>query len=289
MDIIYNMQREMLRRGYSSRTICTYIECIKQFMKFNKKDLKCTTKADLKAYIDMYIDKGCSGSTVNVNLSALKFLFENMLNKRLTLKICYSKTPKTLPVFLTKEEVIALFNAVNNEKHSLILEIIYAAGLRVSEITNLKVRDLEFDRCIGWVRRGKGDKDRPFIIAKILKPRLIDYIKNNNIDNGSYLFTGRNGKISVRTIQEVLKHAAKKAGIKKNIHPHSLRHSFATHLIENGYDVAAIQPLLGHNSSETTLRYIHMADPKMISIVSPYDELNLKKLNSSPMKSKDGN
>ena len=274
MDITYTMQREMLRRGYSNRTVHSYTHCIKSFMKFYKKDLKYTSKLDIKNFLDFHIDKGHAGNTLNVNLNALKFLFEEILNKKLTLKIRYSKVPKTVPVFLTKEEVKKLFEVTKNEKHKLILEILYSAGLRVSEVTNLKVSDLEFDRDMGWIRKGKGNKDRPFIIANLLKNKLISFINNNKLHFDSYLFSGNNNpKYSIRSIQEIVKKSAKLAKITKNIHPHSLRHSYATHLIENGYDVSSVQSLLGHNSAETTMIYVHMANPQLIKIKSPYDNL----------------
>jgi len=273
MDSIYLMQKEMLRRGYSQRTIITYTQCIRQFMRYNREDIRKATKLDIKNYIDKHVEKKNSGSTLNVNINAIKFLMEEILNKKITLKIRYSKTPKTMPIFLTKDEVKQLFNAINNEKHKLILELIYSAGLRVSEVINLKNCDFEFERMIGWVRNGKGNKDRPFIIAKCLKEKLENYIRNNCEFTNSFLFSGRNStKLSVRSIQEIVKKAANKAGIKKNVHPHTLRHSYATHLIENGYDVATVQPLMGHNSAETTLGYVHMANPKLIKVISPYDE-----------------
>lgn len=270
----------MLRRGYSPRTIQSYCWCINKFMGFCKKELNHIKKADIQEYIDNNIEKGNAGNTINLHLNAIKFLFEEILLKRLTLKIKYSKTPATLPVFLTKEEVLRLFAAIENEKHRLMLELIYSAGLRVSELLNLKKQDLDFERGFGWVRRGKGGKDRPFIIAKTLEDRLKKHI-GENCNTTEYLFVGRNdNRLTVRTVQEIVKNAAKKAGIQKNIHPHSLRHSFATHIIENGYDVATLQPLLGHNSAETTMRYIHMADPRMIKIVSPYDLLKKDEKNA---------
>lgn len=274
MDIIYNMQREMLRRGYSPRTITTYTQYIKSFLDFCKKDIRKITKLDIKNYIDKYVDKQSSGNTINIILNSIKFLFEEILNRKLTLKIKFSKVPKTAPIFLTKEEMKKLFDAVENEKHLLILELLYSAGLRVSEVINLRKCDFEFERGIGWVRKGKGMKDRPFIIAKLLEQKLKDYIKKNCNEINSFLFLGYNNRVlSVRSVQEIVKRAAKKAGINKNIHPHSLRHSYATHLIENGYDVNTIQPLLGHNNAETTMRYVHMANPKMIKVISPYDNL----------------
>lgn len=231
--------------------------------------------------MDYLIDKAVCGNTLNVHLCSLKFVMEEILCKRVMLRIKYSKTPNTMPVFLTKQEVIMLFNAVVNPVHKLILELIYSAGLRVSEVVNLKKKDFEFDRKIGWVRKGKGNKDRPFIIARCLEQRLKNHLSDTCNESYSYLFSGRKGShLHMRSVQEIVKQAAKKAGIGKNIHPHSLRHSFATHLIENNYDVATLQPLLGHNSAETTMVYVHMASPVMISVKSPYDSLQEIKNNN---------
>jgi site-specific recombinase XerD len=167
--------------------------------------------------------------------------------------------------------VVRLFDAIDNPTHRLVLELMYSAGLRVGELVELRRRDIDFENSIGWVRRGKGGKDRPFIIAKCISGRLRVHI--SAISPDSYVFAGRNGHLTIRSVQEIVRHATKKAGIMKKVHPHSLRHSFATHLIENGYDVVAVQPLLGHSSAETTQVYVHMATPVKIGVRSPYDEL----------------
>lgn len=234
------------------------------------------TKKDITDYLDLMIDRGAAGNTINVHVNALKFLFTEILRRRLMLWIRYSKKPKTMPVFLSKEEIIRLFAAVDNPKHRMILELLYSAGLRVSEVVNLKKQDFDFSRGIGWVRHGKGAKDRPFIIARCLAPRLKAHIDYNCKDSDC-LFIGRKRvHLHIRSVQEIVKQAACKAGIHKKIHPHSLRHSFATHLIENGYDVCAVQPLLGHSNADTTMVYVHMASPALLSVKSPYDSLLIK-------------
>ncbi|MFH1072368.1 MAG: site-specific tyrosine recombinase/integron integrase [Nanoarchaeota archaeon] len=274
MDILYELKKEGLRRGLSQRTIVTYAFCVRKFMQYCKKDWRKVTKKDIKDYMDVLVERGLTGSTLNVHLNALKFVFEEILCKRIMLRIHYSKTPKTLPVFLTKEEVIRLFNAVENSTHKLILELLYSAGLRVSEAVSLQKKDLEFERGIGWVRKGKGRKDRPFIIARCIAEKLKAHVAALCSTPDSYLFPGRKGRhLHTRSVEVIVKQAAKRAGIEKHVHPHTLRHSFATHLIENGYDVAAVQPLLGHNSAETTMVYVHAASPAMIKVKSPYDEL----------------
>jgi site-specific recombinase XerD len=275
MDELYSLKRIALRRGLSQKTILTYSDCVKLFMRHCKKDLKCVTKKDVTDYLDRLIDRKACGSTLNVNLCALKFLFGEVLHRRLLVRIKYSKKPVALPVFLTKEEVLRLFSSVENKTHRLILELIYSAGLRVGEVVKLKPVDFDFSRSIGWVRRGKGGKDRPFIIAKVLCPKLEEYMKSTG-ERGAqnYLFAGRNNThLSIRSVQEIVYAATRKSGILKRVHPHTLRHSFATHLIENGYDVAAVQPLLGHSSAETTMSYVHMASPVLLSVKSPYDDL----------------
>jgi|SRR3989344_2544387 len=276
MDAINLMEREMLRRNYSLKTIKTYSYCVNKFLKQYKNNPRKISKKDINDYLNNLLEKKSCGNTINVNLNALKFLLEEILNKKFVSRIKYSKTPKRLPEFLSKDEVVKLINVIENNKHKLMVKLLYGAGLRVSELTNLKVKDLELNNNYGWVRHGKGNKDRLFIIPNLLKNELIEHINKNNLDNDSWLFTTYNGHISTRTIQEIIKKATKKAKLNKKIHPHSLRHSYATHLIEDGYDLTLVQSLLGHKSPETTMVYVHMANPKLLSVKSPLDNLQLE-------------
>ena len=272
MDVIELIKKECLRRGLSRKTIITYCQCVKQFLRKCHKEPRKITKKDIKDYIDHLLEKDACGNTINVHLNSLKFLLEEILCKRILLKIKYSKTPKEMPTVLTKEEVIRLIKAIKNPRHKLMIELMYSAGLRLSELVKLKVTDLELSKNFGWVRHGKGNKDRPFILAENLKEKLKAHIKENKLTY--YLFQGRNSHIHQRTIQEIVKKAAEKAEIQKKTHPHTLRHSFATHLVENDYDVSQVQSLLGHGSPQTTMQYVHMASPKIISVQSPYDSLS---------------
>jgi integrase/recombinase XerD len=273
MDVVELIKREGFRRGLSQKTILTYCYCVKQFLNQTNKEIKKIKKSDIKEYLYQLKEKGLSSNSLNVYLNALKFLLQEILGKSVLLNIRYSKRPKTLPVFLSKEEVRQLINAIENSKHKLMIELMYSADLRLSELVNLKVQDLELSKNYGWVRHGKRNKDRLFVIADRLKQNIKNHIKEDDLKYFSYLFKGRKNHISQRTVQEIVKQAAKKAKINKNVHPHTLRHSFATHLIENNYSVYDVQSLLGHNSSETTMTYVHMANPKMINIISPYDKL----------------
>lgn len=276
MDIPELIRKEGLRRGLSHKTIKTYRQCVKKFFMQCPKDPKEIKKQDIKDYLDKMIEKGSCGNTINVNLNALKFLYGQILNKRLMLRIKFSKTPKTKPVFLSKEEVLRLIDAIKNPKHRLMVKLIYSAGLRVNELVSLKPEHFDFKNNYGWVRKGKGNKDRMFMIAESLKKELAEHIAKYCSNDSVYLFRGNNGHITTATMRAIVKKAAKAAGIKKSVHPHTLRHSFSTHLIENGCDVASVQSLLGHASAETTMTYVHMASPKMISIKSPLDSIQIK-------------
>jgi site-specific recombinase XerD len=219
-------------------------------------------------------ERGKAGSTLNVNLQALKFFFCQIMNKKMKIYLKYSKESKKLPVVLSKEEIKKLLDNIINSKHRFIIAFLYSCGLRVSELVNLRVRDLELERGFGWVRNGKGAKDRMFIVSEKLKEQLKRIILNRDVNEFVFL-TNKNQSYDVNTIYMIIKHASKTSGISKykNIHPHTLRHSFATHLIENGYTISDVQHLLGHASSETTTVYIHTAANNMINIKSPLDEL----------------
>ncbi len=270
------LKKECRRRGYSLRTVSTYVYCINRFLKHVNKRMNLITKKDIRDYLDYLLDKGRSGNTLNTYLMAIKFLFENVLKRRIWVDFKYSKLRKRLPVVLSKEEAVLLFNAIKNPKHKLMIQFMYSSGLRVSEVVNLKVRDLEINRGFGFVRGGKGNKDRMFIVADVLKERLKKLIDDEGLTPNDYLFSSnRREKYSARTMEEIIKHASVSLGIssRKNISCHTLRHSFATHLIENNYSVSDVQSLLGHKSPDTTMIYVHTASNNVMRIKSPIDEL----------------
>lgn len=245
------IRREAFRRGYSNKTIITYCHCVKKFLHWVQKDLKMITKQDVKDYLLQRAEKGAPGNTINVYLQSIKFFFEECLHRKITPNIKYSKIPKKLPVFLTKEEVIRLLSSISNQKHKLMVGLLYSAGLRVSELLNLKAGDLVLEQQYGWVRQGKGKKDRIFLIAGKLKEELSNIIAMAAPEE--YLFSSWNGRMNPQTVRKILATTIRKAHIAKKVHPHTLRHSFATHLLENGYAVTDVQPLLGHSRIETTM------------------------------------
>ena len=180
MDVEERIRKEGFRRNYSYRTIQSYHESVRKFLEAVKKPLKEISKKDIREYLENMAERGKAGSTLNNRLNALKFFFSGILGKRINVNLKYSRIPKKLPVVLSKEEVIKLINAITNSKHRFIISFMYSTGVRVSELTNIKVRDLELERRFGWVRLGKGGKDRIFIIAEKLLNRLREIINNKN-------------------------------------------------------------------------------------------------------------
>ncbi len=274
MDIPERIRKEGMRRMYSYRTIQAYQDHVRRFLENIQKPLKEISKKDIREYLENMAERGKAGSTLNIHLNALKFFFWACLGKRINVDLKYSKIPNKLPVVLSKEEVRKLFDAIKNEKHKFMIAFMYSTGVRVSELTNIHIGDLELERNFGWVRHGKGDKDRMFVVSEKLREGLLKMTENKKPED--FLFvTNKNQKYDVQSVYKIIKNASRNSGISryKNVHPHTLRHSFATHLIENGYSIGDVQHLLGHASPETTTVYIHTASSKMLGIKSPLDEL----------------
>ncbi len=268
------IRKEGLRRGLRPKTIHTYQQCVERFFRQCHKDPFEIRKENIKEFLDKLIERDSPGNTINVYLNALKFFYNEILHRKLTINIRFSKTSKRLPEFLTQEEINRLLNAISNPKHKLLIGVLYSSGMRISELLNLKVQDLNLQNKYGWIRNGKGGKDRPFIIAEQLREDLNSWISQNNLISDNYLFFSYGQKqYDDSSVREIIKKAAKNAKITKHIHPHTLRHSFATHLIENGYALTEVQPLLGHSRIETTMVYTHLASPKLCHVKSPYDSL----------------
>ena len=276
VDLDKAVTRECRRRRYSETTIKTYLYCIHRFLTFTGKKLDKISKKDVKEFLFHLSGHNKAGSTMNVFHMALRFLFEDVLEKRIWIDIHYSKVPERIQRFLTKDEIKLLLNSAPNPKHRLMLGFLYSAGLRVSELVNVKVGDLRLGEGFGFVRNGKGGKNRIMVIANAIKGEIEELIRKENLTDEDYLFkSNRKAKYSIRTPQQIIKRAAMGAEICKwkEIHPHTLRHSFATHLIENNYSVSDVQASLGHKSPETSMAYVHSSG-RMIGIRSPLDSLS---------------
>ncbi len=268
------VRRECKRRRYSERTAKTYVYCINRFLNFTNKELGKISKKDVRLFLEDLSEKERSGNTMNTYHMAIRFLFENVLEKRMWIDIKYSKVPERIQKSLSKEEVKMLIGKIENWKHRLMIELMYGAGLRVSELINLRVKDLVLNEGYGFVRSGKGNKDRLFILAKVVSEKLENLIEMEKLEGENFVFqSNRGGKYNVRSLQQIIKRAARAAKLDwKEIHPHTLRHSFATHLVERGNSVSDVQSLLGHKSPETTFTYLHNSAGKMVGIKSPLDD-----------------
>lgn len=257
----------------SEYTLKNYLSLNKKFFDWVKKNPEEVSEDDIKIYLAQNFSDHSAISSI-IFLAALRFSYSSILGKDITANIKRPKREKKIPTVLTKKEVLSLFESLNTKKSRLMISLMYAAGMRVSEVVSLKIDDLDFDDNIGHIRQAKGKKDRIFNIPKFLFLRLKKYSEKQKSLGENYLFVGRNKKrMSSRNLQKIVKLAAKKAGIKKDVHCHTLRHSFATHLLEDGTDIRFIQQLLGHSSISTTELYTHVSSESLKKIKSPIDNL----------------
>ena len=209
-------------------------------------------------------------------MNALKFYYEQVLKReKFFWEIPRPKKPFILPKLLNETEIRNLFNALPNKKHKAMLFTAYSAGLRVSEIVNLKVSDIDSKRMQIFIERAKGKKDRYVNLSPVLLDILRKYIQEYNPRPVVYLFESEQTKTAypTRTVQQIFTNAKHKARISKTVGVHSLRHSFATHLLDKGTDIKYIKDLLGHFSIKTTERYLHVSKKQLVNIVSPFDDL----------------
>lgn len=269
-------RQELELRNYSKRTITTYMYFINRFEEFiDKPPFEPITEQDIKDYI--YSLKYANKNTTNIAYAAIKLYANIMHNKQIKLTLKGPREPKKLPKVLSRLEILKIINITKNIKHKLLLELMYSSGLRVSEACSLKHEDINFENSTIHIKLGKGNKDRVVILSKKLRSQFKDYLKLHEIDQGFVFPSEQNpkGYLSTRSVQEILKKSAKKAGIKKHITPHMFRHSFGTHLLENGTNIRYIQKLLGHKKLETTAIYTQVADVDLKNVKSPLDSLHL--------------
>ena len=266
---MYRLESELKMRGFSPETIKSYLNYNQKFLDVIKKDPRSVTQNEIKEYLGGMISKKYSARTVSLVRSALIFYYREVLGKNIKIKA--PKIPFTLPSVLQIDEVRALINSAKDPKHKLLIKLLYSSGLRLSEVQKITTNDFELKEKIGWVRRGKGQKDRMIILSNDLISELKPILETHE----GFLFPGRfEGKpVSKRYIQKVVKDCANAAKIKKDVHVHTLRHSFATHLLENGTDIRKIQALLGHSNLNTTQVYTHLSNQELKKIKSPLDLL----------------
>lgn len=267
----------MQSRRYAASTIKTYQEALRTFFTFHQGKLptQITNEEVIKFNTDYILRNNMSGSFQNQVINALKLFYKICLQNKLDIDLLVRpKREKRLPNVLSKEEVAKILGSLGNRKHQVMLSLIYSCGLRRSELINLKIRDIDSNRKVVLIRQSKNKKDRIVPLSDKVLIKLRDYYKV--YQPSVWLFEGQvvGEKYGERSLELVLKQAVQKAGIKKPVSLHWLRHSYATHLLEGGTDLRYIQELLGHNSSKTTEIYTHVSTKSIQQIKSPIDDLD---------------
>lgn len=267
------MRTQLIVSRYSTSTIHTYSYMFREFLKaVYPLPLYQVNKLHLQMYHrDLIYRKKVSRSYQNQSINAIKFYLERVLKQdRAFIDLERPKRPQVLPQVLSLNEIKRILGCTSNLKHKTILTTLYSGGLRMGELLNLKLADIDSEGMRIWIREGKGVKDRLTVLSPKLLELLRSYYKEYRPKN--YLFEGPNGgPYSASSVRKVLQRAVNKAGIKKHIRPHTLRHSFATHLLEHGTNLRYIQTLLGHNNAKTTEIYTHVTTQKLSEVKSPLD------------------
>lgn len=281
LDALAQFVQQLKLKAYSPSTIKTYRNEFSQLLQtIKKKPVETLTAEELKRYLVYAMEKeGISENTAHSRLNALKFYFEQVLDKeKFFFEIPRPKKPLLLPKLLNENELRKLFSALRNKKHKAMLFTAYSSGLRVSEIVNLKIKDIDSGSMQIFIRRAKGKKDRYVNLSPVLLDILRKYISTYKPRPTVYLFESEQTAscYPARTVQQIFSNAKNKAGIKKDVGIHSLRHSFATHLLDKGTDIRYIKDLLGHFDIRTTERYLHVSKQKLVNIISPLDDLMQK-------------
>ena len=262
-------------RNYAPTTVSSYVRSVAEFAKhFNKPPDQLGPEEIRSWQLFLLNEKRVKLSTYIQAVCGLRFFYGNTLNRKIDIdRIPLPRYEKKLPVILSKAEVKALLEAPKNLGHRAILATMYGAGLRVSEVTSLKVSDLDRERRVIWVRGGKGHKDRQVMLAEPLREVLAAYWRWKRPTD--WLFPGERpgAHLSRETVFRNCRAAAQAAGIAKPVHPHSLRHAFATHLLDEGVNLLVIQALLGHAHLKTTARYLHLSDRAVRGTKSPLEML----------------
>lgn len=270
---IEKMLIDMQLRGMSSGTQKGYVCRVKVFLKFIDKPVKELGENDIRIFLTYLIkEKKLSYGSVNTYNSTLKFFYETTLEKQWNEKnLPKLKEPKRLPAILSRQEVQSLFDATKNLKHKCMLMTVYSSGLRVSEVAKLKITDIDSKNMQIFIREGKGKKDRYTLLSQTNLEVLREYWKQYRPSD--WLFEGhkKGTHVTVRTVQKILQYAKNKAGIKKPICVHTLRHCFATHLLEADTNLYHIKQLLGHTSLQTTSMYLHLMRMDVLKVQSPLD------------------
>ncbi len=258
----------LIVRNYSRSTAKSYLACLREYLGLKHYDYQEPDVEHIKRFLITKQEKGYSSQTINLYLNAIKFYYYKVAKSYKKIDLQFAKRSKKLPVVLSREEIARILDVIPNRKHRLLVALAYGAGLRVSEAVGLRVRDVNVEELTLHIKEAKGKKDRISVISE----KLCEELKAQMLgkEGGEYVFESqRGGKLCTRTAGKVFMQALNKVGIRKAATFHSLRHSFATHLLENGTDVRYVQSLLGHSSITTTQIYTAVTNPILRQIRSP--------------------
>ncbi len=270
MQILEKVENLLKLRNYSPKTIKSYLFYIREYIEFSeRKNIKEKHKA-IESFLLEKQKQGNSPQTINLALNAVKFLYREVLKSKDRIDFKCAKRSKKLPVVLSRQEVEKIILQIENPKHKLMVSLGYAAGLRVSEVVDLKIKDIDLEELTIHIKNAKGKKDRITVFPQKLVLSIGELTRGKPQD-GFVFASNRGGKLTTTSPQKIFQNALKKAGIKKDATFHSLRHSFATHLLENGVDVRYVQELLGHANIRTTQIYTQVTNPALKKIKSPLD------------------
>ncbi|MFH1751725.1 MAG: site-specific tyrosine recombinase/integron integrase [archaeon] len=274
-DIMKKFRQELVISGYSDQTKKMYLLYTKKFLNYINKPALQAKRDDIVGFMaEMKESRNLSNSSLSLIHSSLKFFFHNFLKQKIVDDVRLPKQAKKLPTVLSVKEVKELIKATERGRNKLIVEFLYSSGVRVSECVNMKVVDLDLNECMARVKAGKGNKDRIIILSKKWVTELKKYLNKRKKVKTEWLFSKKNGKkLSADTIQRIVRNSKETAGIQKHVTVHSLRHSFATHLLESGENIRKIQELLGHSNLSTTQIYTKVSEQELKKVVSPLDRL----------------
>ena len=272
------MRKAMVIRNYAKITTATYVAVLRQYLSQLDKPIESVTLDDINEWQYFLVhEKKVSWSHFNQMVCALRFYFQKVRNVDWPVNhIPFQRHRKTLPAVLNKNEVSQIIDLASRKpKDYAIVATLYSTGLRISELCNLKIKDIDSQNMILHVRQGKGGKDRKVQLSLFLLDILRDYYRSCYIKPTDWLFPGRSedGKMHTSTIQRFMQRLSRESGLNKKITPHTFRHSFATHLLEDGTDLRTIQALLGHSSIQTTEKYLHIAAHHIRTVQNPLDSL----------------
>ena len=265
------MTQDLQLKGATAKTQHIYLREVTKLAKHYSKSPDELGENEIKEYLLHLKESGLADGTFRFYAAGIKFLYSATLQQRWVDDIKFGRRPLKLPVVLDLSEVEALFSVTDNIKHKAVLMIMYSSGLRISELMNLKITDIDSKRMMVYIRQGKGGKDRYSILSQRALQCLRQYWREYHPKE--WLFEGNKGShLCMTSIRNIFVDAKKRAGIKKPASPHTLKHSFATHLIESGVSLHHVQLLLGHRSPNTTTVYLHVSKINLAQVVSPLDK-----------------